>query len=35
MIKRVNFDKYKVFRLIHNIKIITANDFEAVILIKK
>lgn len=35
MLKRVSFENYRVLRLIHNIRVITANDTEAVILIQK
>lgn len=33
MIKKVTFNQYKALRKMHNIKILTANDTEATILI--
>ena len=35
MLKRVNFGKYQVLREIYNVRIITDNDTEAVIIIQK
>lgn len=35
MLKRVSFRDYKILRLIHSVRVITANDMEAVVYIEK